>query len=197
MIRLSATYAAVLLAFLGLAWMVLPSEDSGRGQPLDALSPTPPIVTPVTVESLLRGSVPTEAVSEALPVEGEGGTASARLSAPSTTTPEPLLLQAPSLTDERTNESALTEAEVYALLAESPWPERLWDQVVAISWCESRWTPDEDGDGGESTGLMQVHVPAQPRIARTFDLTDGRSNLIAAYIVYLEAGSSFWPWSCA
>lgn len=92
--------------------------------------------------------------------------------------------------------SALTRSDLLDALAASPWPSHLWEAVVDIAYCESRFDALAVGDQGQSFGLMQVHAPAHPRLVRSFDLLDARDNLAAAYVVYLEAGGSFRPWSC-
>ena len=52
----------------------------------------------------------------------------------------------------------LTEAEMRALLAEAGWPESLIPQALAVSWCESKWSPGAIGDSGRSVGLFQVNA---------------------------------------
>lgn len=50
----------------------------------------------------------------------------------------------------------LTEAEMRALLAEAGWPAELIPQALAVSWCESKWSPAAIGDSGRSVGLFQL-----------------------------------------
>ena len=52
----------------------------------------------------------------------------------------------------------LTEAEMRALLAEAGWPAELIPQALAVSWCESKWSPGAIGDSGRSVGLFQVNA---------------------------------------
>lgn len=52
----------------------------------------------------------------------------------------------------------LTEAEMRVLLAEAGWPAELIPQALAVSWCESKWSPGAIGDSGRSVGLFQVNA---------------------------------------
>lgn len=52
----------------------------------------------------------------------------------------------------------LTEAEVRAVLVAAGWPEGLIPQALAVSFCESRWSPYAAGDSGRSMGLFQVNL---------------------------------------
>lgn len=51
----------------------------------------------------------------------------------------------------------LTEAEMIAVLSASGWPTELHSQALAVSWCESKWSPGAVGDGGNSMGLFQLN----------------------------------------
>ena len=101
----------------------------------------------------------------------------------------------------------ITEPQLEALLAASPWQAVLWPSVIRIARCESslrdlsitlmdtlahRVTLRED-----SRGLMQINVKAWPRLERSLDLFDPADNLIGAYVIYLSRGGSFLDWSCA
>jgi len=50
----------------------------------------------------------------------------------------------------------LTEGQVRAVLAEAGVPEEWHADLVAIGWCESKWSPGAIGDGGASLGLWQL-----------------------------------------
>lgn len=100
--------------------------------------------------------------------------------------PIPVAAEAPLLPD--------TLAE---LLAESPWPESEWATVAAIAGCESSHDPSAVGDGGLALGLMQIRVDYHPGKAARYDLLDPSDNLEASWEVYVQAGYSYWPWSCA
>ncbi len=52
---------------------------------------------------------------------------------------------------------SLTEAEMVAVLTEAGWPAELHAAALAVSWCESRWSPYAVGDGGRSLGLFQLN----------------------------------------
>lgn len=90
-----------------------------------------------------------------------------------------------------------------ALLGRTPWPVRLWPSVLRLVECES--TTDERAIGdtnltpltGPSYGLTQINISAHPAYHRSYDLLDGRENLLAAWGVFIEANYSFEPWSCA
>jgi hypothetical protein len=89
-----------------------------------------------------------------------------------------------------------TESWLLSLLSGSLWPEYLWDEVIAIAECESRFRPWAVGDEGLALGLLQIRVDAHPALARSFDLLNANDNLAAGFVVYLAAGKSFDPWSC-
>lgn len=82
-------------------------------------------------------------------------------------------------------------------LARSPWPPELWPAVVEIARCESQHDKRAVGDQGRSLGLMQVHISAHPDLAASHNLLDEDGNLDAAWVIYVRAGYSFRPWSCA
>lgn len=97
----------------------------------------------------------------------------------------------------------VTEAELRAALQRSPWPDRLHEAVIARTFCEA---PAVDGirvlgvdpeiENGDHIGVLQVARSQHPNLVRSFDLADLHDGLTAAYVIYLEAGGSFWPWSC-
>lgn len=106
--------------------------------------------------------------------------------------------------DADTGRRWVTDEEFEAALASSPWPRERWPPVVAIARCESPANVggqrvgialDLVGAWGE-VGPMQVLPSAHGNVARAFDLGALGDNLAAAYVVFLEAGSSFGPWSC-
>lgn len=82
------------------------------------------------------------------------------------------------------------------LLSDTSWPESEWSTVDAIAFCESRYIPSAVGDDGLALGLMQIRVDYHPRKADRYDLLDPTQNLEAAHQVWIEAGRSYWPWSC-
>lgn len=51
---------------------------------------------------------------------------------------------------------SLTAAELQSLLELAGWPQELIPQAMAVSWCESRWSPYAVGDSGASLGLFQL-----------------------------------------
>lgn len=100
-----------------------------------------------------------------------------------------------------------TAAEFMAVAGTTPWPVHEWPTLwTMFSGCESPATTDDGipridslavGDHGLAWGAGQIRIDAHPALARTFDLLNLRDNLVAAYIVWIEAGSSYAPWSCA
>jgi hypothetical protein len=86
------------------------------------------------------------------------------------------------------------------LLARTPWPVSRWGDVIDLVACESQGYALAVGDedlmpfDGPSLGLIQANIKAHPQLARTFDLFDPWSNLVAAYIIWIEANYSFSPW---
>ena len=97
---------------------------------------------------------------------------------------------------------SLTEAEMVAVLTEAGWPAELHSQALAVSWCESRWSPYAVGDGGRSLGLFQMQwsgagwrgwfVPAGEDEAMAHDPV---VNARTAWWAYQRSG--WGPWSCA
>lgn len=89
-------------------------------------------------------------------------------------------------------------------------PGELADLVCSFSWdcqtakrviaCESSWNPQAVGRVGER-GLAQVHPVHRERIAAMGyswdDMFDPRVNLEVAWSIYVDAGHSWRPWTCA
>lgn len=167
--RLALPVAFVLLmaAMLGMVRAESPEQRA-------------PIVTPATFEELVRGTakyVPTPS-----PTPNSSPAVGVAAGEP---TPEPPVA------------APTTREEPFELwLAESPWPRELWGDVTEIAYCESRHLPHVIGDGGLAYGLLQIREDYWPRLVRSFDLLDPRDNLAAGWVVFLEAGRSFAPWSC-
>ena len=97
---------------------------------------------------------------------------------------------------------SLTEAEMVAVLTEAGWPAELHAAALAVSWCESRWSPYAVGDGGRSLGLFQMQwsgagwrgwfIPAGEDEAMAHDPV---VNARTAWWAYQRSG--WGPWSCA
>ena len=93
------------------------------------------------------------------------------------------------------------------LFSSTPWPVHLWPSLIRLIACEATTPEGVDsraiGDEelmpvtGPSHGLTQVNISAHPAYHRSYDLLDGRENLLAAWSIYVESGYSFSPWSCA
>lgn len=82
----------------------------------------------------------------------------------------------------------------------SPWPRYMYHKVESVAFCESSlaWYSSGDFNGERflAIGYMQIRRDYHPRLDNTFNLYNGTENLTAAYIIYLEAGRSWRPWSC-
>ena len=78
----------------------------------------------------------------------------------------------------------------------SPWPSYMYHKVESVAFCESSLRWYATGDQGRALGYMQIRKDYHPRLDNTFSLYNGVENLTAAYIIYLEAGRSWRPWSC-
>ena len=97
---------------------------------------------------------------------------------------------------------SLTEVEMVAVLTEAGWPAELHAAALAVSWCESRWSPYAVGDGGRSLGLFQMQwsgagwrgwfIPAGEDEAMAHDPV---TNARTAWWAYQR--SSWGPWTCA
>jgi len=82
----------------------------------------------------------------------------------------------------------LSEAQMVDLLRQAGFDEYTWPAALAVSWCESRWSPNATG-GASEKGLFQIH-PIH------FDSTyDPLENMLAAYRI--SSGGYDWSaWSC-
>ena len=78
----------------------------------------------------------------------------------------------------------------------SPWTSYMYHKVESVAFCESSLRWYATGDQGRALGYMQIRKDYHPRLDNTFSLYNGKDNLTAAYIIYLEAGRSWKPWSC-
>jgi hypothetical protein len=87
------------------------------------------------------------------------------------------------------------EERVREYLKRSPWPRWLHAQALAVIACESTYNPNAIGDDGLAFGLLQIRTDYHPQLA-LMDLLDPQQNLLAAYVIYLQAGRSWSPWSC-
>ena len=115
---------------------------------------------------------------------------------------------------EGSEQTLYTVEEFYAVIARTPWPDSLWYDVWLIASCESvvsvtdpaterlRISATAIGDThfattGPSHGGLQINIAEWPLLLRSFDLLDLHDNLVAGYILFLEVGRSFHPWTCA
>lgn len=51
---------------------------------------------------------------------------------------------------------SLSRDEAEAVLERAGWPRDLVEQALAVSYCESRWSPYAIGDSGNSLGMFQL-----------------------------------------
>lgn len=91
---------------------------------------------------------------------------------------------------------SLSEAEMRAVLTLAGWPAELHDEALAISWCESRWSPYAVGDGGNSLGLFQLNGMWFPYAGEDGTRwADPLVNARTAYAVYqYDIGRGYVPW---
>jgi hypothetical protein len=173
----------VLMLALAMAGMCSATAPAATEAPA-------PAVAPARLADLVRDSWAAEGALDAASVAAAGASSTAhelsRFVAVGGVTPSAPLTSAP-----LSHEAAFARA-----LNSSPWPAHLWPELTEIARCESQFDPSQVGDSGRSFGALQVHAPAWPRLVRAFDLLDLQGNLAAGWIVYVEAGHSFAPWSC-
>ena len=82
----------------------------------------------------------------------------------------------------------LTEAQMVDLLRQAGFDEYTWPAALAVSFCESRWSPNATG-GASEKGLFQIH-PIH------YDSSyDPLANVRAAYRIS-SAGYDWSAWSC-
>ena len=92
---------------------------------------------------------------------------------------------------------SLTEAEMIAVLTEAGWPAELHAVALAVSWCESRWSPYAVGDGGRSLGLFQLNQATWfPYAGENPELWDDPLvNARTAWATYnYDLGRGYVPW---
>jgi len=84
------------------------------------------------------------------------------------------------------------------LIVECGFPPQEVNNVMKIMRCESSFNPYAHALSNieDSRGLMQINVRAHPEYLVS-DLYNPKTNLIAAYNIYLSAGRTFKDWSCA
>jgi hypothetical protein len=182
---LATTVPVVLMLSVALGGMC------SRG---DVAPPTAPAATatPIVVTAdlaLMLRSGPAEVALDAALVDAAAGASS--------TAHEMARFEVVGGVSTSASPTTSTHEEAFALAVESsPWPAHLWATLTEIARCESRFDPSQVGDSGRSLGVLQVHTPAWPHLERAFDLLDLGDNLAAGWIIYVEAGRTFAPWSC-
>lgn len=65
--------------------------------------------------------------------------------------------------------------------------------AAAVAYAESGGNPGAIGDGGQSFGLWQIHLPAHPQYKGT-NLLDPLVNARAAILIS-KSGTDFKPWT--
>ena len=121
----------------------------------------------------------------------DGGRGDASVEAEAVT-PEPVYVAppptAPSAYANLDTSAQLSEAQMVDLLRQAGFDEYTWPAALAVSWCESRWSPNATG-GASEKGLFQIH-PIH------FDSTyDPLGNAVAAYRIS-SGGYDWTSWSC-
>lgn len=66
--------------------------------------------------------------------------------------------------------------------------------AVAVALCESSGNPKAAGDGGNSIGLWQIHMPSHPQFANERLLKQPLNNAKAAFQIS-KGGSNWQPWT--
>lgn len=92
----------------------------------------------------------------------------------------------------------LTRDEMFAVLRDTGWPEGIISEALAVSWCESKWSPYASGDSGRSRGLFQLNVAtwfsyagADPEL-----WADPLTNARVAWLTYqYDLGRGYAPWT--
>ena len=95
----------------------------------------------------------------------------------------------------------LSEAEMVGVLRAAGWAEADIPAALAVSWCESKWSPGALGDGGVSVGLFQIGR-SRPGWNGWFiyfgidesNWADPLTNAYTALLVYQHSG--WGPWTC-
>jgi len=76
-----------------------------------------------------------------------------------------------------------------------------WDceTALAVFTCESGLRADAVSYDGTSYGVTQLHAPTWATVFAEFwsRWMDTAWNIARAWDIYVRAGYSFWPWSCA
>ena len=107
---------------------------------------------------------------------------------------------------ERHDSRFITEPQLETLVADSLFPEWTHATVARIARCESSLRglsitlldtqARRVSDVEDSKGLMQVNTRVYSRLDEALDLFNPVENLMGAYIVWLDNGKRFDPWSC-
>lgn len=87
------------------------------------------------------------------------------------------------------------------VLRAAGWPEALFEEALAVSWCESKWSPGAVGDGGNSLGLFQLNRMWFGYAGEDAALwADPLVNARTAYAVYQYDSGRGYPawkqWTC-
>jgi len=89
-----------------------------------------------------------------------------------------------------------TEPQMRELAAQAGFTEELMTPLLAVTWCESKFSPGAIGKAGEA-GLAQVHPMNWGRFDQfpEPDPWNPLQNLIVAYQMSQE-GTNYWAWTC-
>ena len=88
-----------------------------------------------------------------------------------------------------------------ALLSATGWPEELHGEALAVSYCESKFSPEAKGDSGQSLGLFQLNVLwfsyAGEDSAKWTDPAVNARTALATYRYDIAKGQAPWmQWGC-
>ena len=164
--------------------MIQPAIASSPRVDVDALPTLEAVTVPVAAPTAQ------EAAAELPPPELQAAGVSSHQ-------PQPVASQQ----QRETGPGQLSEAEMVGVLQEAGWPASLIPAALAVSWCESKWSPGALGDGGVSVGLFQIGR-SRPGWNGWFiyfgidesNWADPLTNAYTALLVYQNSG---WePWTC-
>ena len=171
--------------------MIQPAIASSPRVDVDA--PTPTLIVTIPPDAVPAAPEPAAEI-EATNIQAAGV---------SSHQPQPVGPQRaqPTPAPRETGPGQLSEAEMVGVLQAAGWPSALIPAALAVSWCESKWSPGALGDGGVSVGLFQIgrSRPGWNGWFIYFGIDESNwanplTNAYTALLVYQHSGWS--PWTC-